>query len=74
MSQGRQKNQDCQNEFRQTSNGQMFFSMLFRQRKLSTIIKLDYEIKSNSLQIHIHLNEKILKLIFFLFNLFIFSS
>ena len=47
MSQGRQKNQDCQNEFRQTSNGQMFFfSKLFRQRKLSTIIKLVYGIKS----------------------------
>ena len=25
MSQGRQKNQDCQNEFSQTSNGQMDF-------------------------------------------------
>ena len=46
MSQGRQKNQDCQNEFRQTSNGQMFFSKLFRHRKLSTIIKLVYETKS----------------------------
>ena len=40
MSQGRQKNQDCQNEFRQTSNDQIFFSKQFRQRKLSTIIKL----------------------------------